>query len=151
MRRKSTRGYWFVPRGDVPSAGSSRRMRNLDVFHDHEGFTTVWSSKSFAIMKLRSGVRIIAVYVGSRTGYARPAAAGNPGPAPRAGHSRFSAGHHGAYHKRQGRFPNPACYCKTRPKSFVMESAARASRARASPAPRTSGRVQDARAVVGDV
>ena len=53
-------------------------IRNLDVFHDHEGFTTVWSSKSFAIMKIRSGVRIAAADRGSRAGYARPGTADPP-------------------------------------------------------------------------
>jgi hypothetical protein len=43
-------------------------IRNLDVFHDREGFTTVWSNKSFAIMKIRSGVRITATDMGSRAG-----------------------------------------------------------------------------------
>jgi hypothetical protein len=60
-------------------------------------------------MKFRSGVRITAADRGSRAGNARPAGLARPGtadPAARAGHPRFSAGHHGAYHKRQGRFPN---------------------------------------------
>src|ERR1700722_5183924 len=56
-----------------PRTGRTRpALRNLDVFHDREGFTTVWSSKSFAIMKIRSGVRIAAADRGSRAGYARP-------------------------------------------------------------------------------
>src|ERR1700722_2788095 len=34
-------------------------MQPLAVFHDHEGFTTLWSNKSFTIIKLRSGVRVL--------------------------------------------------------------------------------------------
>ena len=45
---------------------SAGPARNLAVYHDHEGFTTLWSSKSFAIMKSRFGVRIVAADRGSR-------------------------------------------------------------------------------------
>jgi hypothetical protein len=53
----------FVPVLMCCLLGSCRRgpaIRNPDVFHDREGFTTVWSIKSFAIMKIRSGMRIAA-------------------------------------------------------------------------------------------
>ena len=45
---------------------SAGPARNLAVYHDHEGFTTLWSSKSFAIMKSRLCVRIVATDRGSR-------------------------------------------------------------------------------------
>jgi hypothetical protein len=57
-------------------AGGGPAPRNLAVFHDHEGFTTLWGSKSFAIMKFRSGVRIAAADRGIRAGNAGSAGAG---------------------------------------------------------------------------
>jgi hypothetical protein len=45
--------------GDAPQAlPAGPLIRNLDVFHDREGFITVWSIKSFTIMKIRCGVRM---------------------------------------------------------------------------------------------
>ena len=67
-------------------------VRNLAIPHDHEGFTTLWSSKSFAIMKFRSRVRIAAADRGSRAGNAGSAGLARPGtadPAARAGHPGF--------------------------------------------------------------
>ena len=109
-RRKINTRLWVCLRGDVLQvlpAGSG--VRNLDVFHDREGFTTVWSNKSFAIMKIRSGVRIAAAgrgQPGRICGVGRGWRGRGPLTRARAGHFRFCAGHHGAYHKRQGRFPN---------------------------------------------
>jgi hypothetical protein len=92
------RWLWVCPCGDLLPAGAAghcRRgpaVRNLAVFHDHEGFTTLWSSKPFAIMKFRSGVRITAADRDSRAGNARSAGLARPGtadPAARAGHPGF--------------------------------------------------------------
>ena len=98
------------------SAGSA--ARNGAVFHDHEGFTTVWSSKSFAIMKFRSGVRVAAAERSSRDGMRDRPGLARPGPrtpATWAGHSRFPQATTVRNHKRQGPFPEPARYCQTRP------------------------------------
>src|ERR1700722_1093411 len=45
---------------------SAGPARNLAVYHDHEGFTSLGSNKPFAIMKSRFGVRIVAADRGSR-------------------------------------------------------------------------------------
>ena len=111
-RRKINTRLWVCLRGDVLQvlpAGSG--VRNLDVFHDREGFTTVWSSKSFAIMKIRSGVRIAAADRGSRAGYARPGIAEpRPGPGisgfPQATTARTTS---------DRAVSRTGVYCKTRP------------------------------------
>jgi hypothetical protein len=75
---------WVVPvvmgcRLELQALPSGPAVRDLAVFHDHEGFNTLRSSKSFAIMKVRSGVRIAAADRISRAGKARPAGAGAAG------------------------------------------------------------------------
>ncbi len=96
---KCTAGCGCWPRGDVLPAGEHQArsgvrrsgtggqgpavrdpaVRDLAVFHDHEGFTTLWSSKSFAIMKIRSGIRIAFADMGGRAGYAGSAGVTRPG------------------------------------------------------------------------
>src|ERR1700722_1650592 len=96
-------------------------LRNLDVFHDRVGFTTVWSSKSFAIMKIRSGVRIAAADRGSRAGYARPGMRGR-GPLTRGPGRAFPVFRRPprCVPQATGPFPEPACYGKTRPPGRVV-------------------------------
>jgi hypothetical protein len=95
---KCASGYGYWPRGAVLPAGEHQArpagpaVRDPAVFHDHGGFTTLWSIRPFAIMKIRSGIRIAPADMGGRAGYARSAGAARPGtgdPAARAGQPRF--------------------------------------------------------------
>ena len=61
-------------RGDVLQAlPAGSVIRNLDVFHDREGFTTVWGSKGVSVINTELWPRSNADVLTAREGQARPA------------------------------------------------------------------------------
>ena len=95
--------------GEHQARPTGPAVRDPAVFHDHEGFTTLWSIKLFAIMKIRSGIRIASADMGGFGPVCGIGRVARPGPGTRQPGGPGNLGFRRpppCVLKRQGRFPN---------------------------------------------